>query len=77
MIIQTVGPWPDPEAIAKACAIVARWSGCNAIIYTAEREPSGWPEYGIDITRRDNENSRAIYIALIQRTPGAEWESHS
>ena len=77
MIIQTAGPEPDPEAMGKACAIAARWQGCNATIYTSDRAPNGWLEYGIDITRRDNENSRAIFIGLIQRTPGAEWESHS
>lgn len=77
MIIQTCGPEPEPEAMAQACRIAARWEGCNATIYVNERTPDGWLEYGIDITRRDPANTRAIYIGLIQRRPDAEWESHS
>jgi len=75
MIIQTCGPEPDPEAMAKACAIAARWPGHNATIFTAERNSTGWLEYGIQITNQAN--VRVIHIGLIQRTIGAEWESHS
>ena len=77
MIIQTCGPEPEPEAMAQACRIAARWEGCNATIYVDDRTAEGWLQYGIDITRRDSVNSRAIYIALIQRTPGGAWEAHS
>lgn len=77
MIIQTCGPEPEPEAMAKACALAARWlpTAMYCTVHTAERKPDGWLEYGLDIC--DADSKRLIYIGLIQRTVGAEWESHS
>lgn len=69
---------PLLKAIERAC----RYSQCSADhieIYVESRGSQSssnpqWLEYGIQIIKN---NSLSIYIAMIQRTPTAEFEFHS
>jgi len=69
---------PLLKAIERAC----RYSQCSADHIEIYVEPRGsqsssnpqWLEYGIQIIKN---NSLSIYIAMIQRTPTAEFEFHS
>jgi len=69
---------PLMKAIERAC----RYSQCSADHIEIYVEPRGsqsssnpqWLEYGIQIIKN---NSLSIYIAMIQRTPTAEFEFHS
>ena len=44
-------------------------------IITQPRKESGWLEYYINVF--DSEDKRIIMVAMIQRTPDAEFEFHS
>ena len=69
---------PLLKAIERAC----RYSQCSADHIEIYVEPRGsqsssnpqWLEYGIQIMKN---GSVSIYIAMIQRTPTAEFEFHS
>lgn len=66
----------EPEHLAAAIQQALRWSE-NATIFVKERVPAdapahkhpGWIEYFV-------QNSQ-IYLAVIQRQPGAAIETHS
>lgn len=80
--ITGTGPAPDPHGVAAALRSTYRWvpeserEGWTAHLMIADRnEPAGMMEWGLSIYRPSGE--RAIYIGLIQRRPGAGWESHS
>lgn len=68
---------PLTKAIERAC----RYSKCSADQIEISVSPRGstcsnpdWLEYGIGIIKN---NSLSIYIAMIQRSPTADFEFHS
>jgi hypothetical protein len=76
VIVNIVGPEPESEAFGMACRRAHRFAGNQADVnlVTAEREPDGWLEYLLSFQK---EGKQWYLIAMIQRTPGAEWEFHS
>lgn len=81
MKIETFGDGGEHEAIGKACQRAYSFAPeCNAIIYIKPRstggsDPVGWLEYGILF--RNTNGINQMYIGMIQRSPGAEYEFHS
>ena len=68
-------------ALTKAIERACRYSKCSADHIEIHVQPRGsqnsnpqWLEYGISIIKN---NSLSIYIAMIQRTPTADFEFHS
>lgn len=74
--IDILGGEPELEAFGEATKRLLRWNGeVTCDLYVRPRTADGWLEYGLDLKRSTGE--REIYIAMIQRTPGAPWEFHS
>lgn len=61
-------------ALQKCLQVVCHQQPKTATIMVAPRKPSGWLEYGV---RVDYAGGGGMFIAVIQRTEGAEFESHS
>lgn len=76
MLIEIFSPeLAEPEALATALANTTRYSTfgdeVKADIFVSPRKDTGWLEYGIKYTFPQN---HGLYVAMIQRTPGAEYE---
>ena len=66
----------EGEAIAAALSKTNQYvpSAICVTIYVLPREKTGWLEYGIQITFR---SGRQLYLGMIQRDVGKEFEFHS
>lgn len=63
------------DCVARAIGWVNAANNNTAQIDCNCRRKDGWLEFGLHIFRSDGH--RLIYIAVIQRTPGAPFEGHS
>lgn len=79
MKIEIVDPNGVVESVALGNAVFhcMRWdtNENKAIIYVKPRLEYQWLEYGLLIETKESE--RIIFISMIQRQPGAEFEFHS
>lgn len=73
-----VVPTADLNHLMNTILKAASWdvNDNHVLIVITARAPSGWLEYGINVTRA-GDKSRVIYIGAIQRQPNAESEFHS
>ncbi|MDI1362570.1 hypothetical protein [Methylotenera sp.] len=74
----TIHNYPDnePNALAAALTHTERFDRWDAKVFVQKRLPSGWLEYGLSYFNPNNAEHQ-LYVALVQRTPDAEFEFHS
>lgn len=65
----------EPAMLEKALSAASRWENSNSILYVEPRRTDGWCEWMLSIDTPAL--PMGFYIAIIQRQPGAEVESHS
>lgn len=72
-----VVPASDLTHLMNTVLRAAEWDkhGNHVLVVITARAPTGWLEYGINVTRTDK--SRVIYIGAIQRSIHAPSEFHS
>ena len=74
--INILGGEPELEAFGEAAKRLLRWSNdITCDLHVTPRTADGWLEYGLDLKRATGEHQ--IFIGMIQRTPGEDWEFHS
>ena len=73
---------PEPEALGKACVRALHIMGMKCIVdidcpARDQQHPAGagWLEYGMSF--KNVSGDRTLYVAMIQRHVGAEYEFHS
>ena len=67
----------EGDAYVAACRRVLRWGNpdIDATVYVNPRDKDGSLEWGI--TLRNSTGNVVIFIGMLQRTPGGEFEFHS